>query len=129
MQWRSGVSIDVLAEEVFRRLSAADEAEALNDPHGYLLRTAAEVETEWEGHARRSRTDRSSDAIPAPSAAASSLIRAAVHALQERQRQLLLLHVEGLTYRQIAEKTNLPQETVLRDLVDAYCQLRWKVGR
>lgn len=128
MQWRCAVNVDVLAQEVSRRLTGVDETAALADPHGHLLRLAAEVETEWEGRARRSWINRGKDAIPAPSASASNLIRAAVLALQQRRRELLLLHVEGLTYRQIAEKTALPQETVLRDLTNAYCQLRWKLS-
>jgi DNA-directed RNA polymerase specialized sigma24 family protein len=128
MQPHSGLDIDVLAQEVFRRLSAVDEAEALNDPHGCLLRTAAEVEEESEARARRSWVNRSGDAIPAPSAPASKLIQAAVLALPQRQRELLRLHVDGLTYRQIAEQVSLPIAAVLRELVDAYCQLRWKVG-
>jgi DNA-directed RNA polymerase specialized sigma24 family protein len=128
MQPHSTVSIDVLAHEVFRRLSATDDAEVLSDPHSYLLRLTAEVEVEREGRARRSWINRSSDAIPAPSAPVSQLIRAAVHALAQRPRELLLLHVDGLSYRQIAEKTNLPQATVLHELVAAYCQLRTAVA-
>ncbi|HKU14160.1 MAG TPA: hypothetical protein VJQ52_07165 [Steroidobacteraceae bacterium] len=45
-------------------------------------------------------------------------------ALQHRQRTLLLLHIEGLSYREIAAKHALPHELVLRELVQAYCQLR-----
>ena len=48
------------------------------------------------------------DAIPAPSASACNAIQAAVLALRQRQRELLLLHVDGLTYRQIASRNGLP---------------------
>lgn len=120
----NAVTIDVLAQEVSRRLCALDEASVLDDPHSHVLRIAAEVETEWEGRARRSRIDRSTDAIPAPSASASSAIRAAVLALPQRQRELLLLHVDGLTYRQIASRNGLPHSVVLREIARVYCVLR-----
>jgi DNA-directed RNA polymerase specialized sigma24 family protein len=88
------------------------------------MRIAAEVETEWEGRARRSWTIGGDDAIPAPSASACNSIQAAVLALQPRQRELLLLHVAGMTYRQIATRNGLPHAVVLRELARAYCSLR-----
>ena len=74
--------------------------------------------------ARRPWTRGRADAIPAPSASARKAIQAAVLALQQRQRELLLLHVEGFTYRQIASRSGLPEAVVLRELVSAYCELR-----
>jgi DNA-directed RNA polymerase specialized sigma24 family protein len=127
MQRLNAVNVDVLAQEVSRRLCAANDAALLDDPHSHVLRIAAEVETEWEGRARRPWTRGSEGAIPAPSASARNAIQAAVLALQPRQRELLLLHVEGLTYRQIATRSGLPEGAVLRELVAAYCQLRWAV--
>jgi DNA-directed RNA polymerase specialized sigma24 family protein len=124
MQRHIAVDMDVLAQEVSRRLCALDDAAVLDDPHSHVLRIATEVETEWEGRARRSRIDRSMDAIPAPSASASDAIRAAVLALSPRQRELLLLHVEGLNYRQIATRVRATNGEVLRELTNAYCQLR-----
>jgi DNA-directed RNA polymerase specialized sigma24 family protein len=67
------------------------------------------------------------DAIPAPSASASDAIRAAVLALPQRQRELLLLHADGLNYRQIAAKVRTTNAEVLRELASAYCQLRWSM--
>jgi DNA-directed RNA polymerase specialized sigma24 family protein len=125
MQRPNAVTVDVLAQDVSRRLCAANDADLLDDPHSHVLRIAAEVETEWEGRARRSWTGASEDAIPAPSASACNAIQAAVLALRQRQRELLLLHVDGLTYRQIASRTGLPDGIVLRELVAAYCSLRW----
>ncbi len=75
------------------------------------------------------RIGRSTDAIPAPSASACNAIQAAVLALPQRQRELLLLHVDGLTYRQIASRTGLPDAVVLRELVEAYCSLRWTAAQ
>jgi DNA-directed RNA polymerase specialized sigma24 family protein len=113
----SRVDADVLAREVSRRLCARTEASLVHDPH-----------SEWEGRARRSRVGGSSDAIPAPSASGFDAIRAAVLALRQQQRQLLLLHVEGLTYKQIAARYSLPAEAVLRELTRAYCDLRWTLS-
>ena len=122
------VDVDVLAQEVSRRLCAASDAALLDDPHSHVLRIATEVEAEWEGRARRSRIGAGEDAIPAPSASACTAIRAAVLALRPRQRELLLLHLEGLDYRQIATRSELPAQTVLRQLVRAYCKLRWEIS-
>lgn len=122
---RFSMDVDVLAREVSRRLCAQNDAKLLNDPHGHVLRIATEVETEWEGRARRLRVGGSSDAIPAPSASGCDAIRAAVLALPQRQRELLLLHADGLNYRQIATQVHATNAQVLRELASAYCQLRW----
>lgn len=127
MQRLDAVNVDVLAQEVSRRLRAANDATLLDDPHSHVLRIAAEVETEWEGRARRSRNDRGTDAIPAPSASSFNTLRAAVLALRQDERQLLFLHVEGLTYREIAARQALPPQAVLRELIRLYCQLRWRL--
>jgi DNA-directed RNA polymerase specialized sigma24 family protein len=119
--------VDVLAREVSRRLCAVNDASLANDPHGHVLRIATEVEAEWEGRARRPRVGGSSDAIPAPSASGFDAIRAAVLALRQPERQLLLLHVEGFTYRQIAARQALPPQVVLRELARAYCRLRCRL--
>jgi DNA-directed RNA polymerase specialized sigma24 family protein len=119
--------VDVLAREVSRRLCAVNDANLVNDPHSHVLRIATEVEAEWEGRARRPRVGGSSDAIPAPSASGFDAIRAAVLALRQQERELLLLHVEGLTYRQIAARHALQPQAVLRELARAYCQLRWRL--
>ena len=120
----AAVHVDVLAQEVSRRLRAANDSALLDDPHRHVMRIAAEVETEWEGRARRPRTVEGDDAIPAPSASACNAIRAAVLALPPRRRELLLLHVRGLTYRQVAARTGLTHAVVLRELAGAYCSLR-----
>jgi DNA-directed RNA polymerase specialized sigma24 family protein len=122
------VDVNVLAQEVSRRLCAVNDARLLDDPHSHVLRIATEVEAEWEGRARRSWIGGREDAIPAPSASACTAIRAAVLALPQDQRELLLLHLEGLNFRQIAERSALPAQTVLRQLVKAYCKLRWEIS-
>jgi DNA-directed RNA polymerase specialized sigma24 family protein len=124
----AAVNVHVLAQEVFRRLCAANDSALLDDPHRHVMRIAAEVETEWEGRARRSWTVEGDDAIPAPSASACNAIQAAVLALRPRQAELLSLHVAGLTYRQIAARRGLPDAVVLRELASVYCSLRWKLS-
>jgi DNA-directed RNA polymerase specialized sigma24 family protein len=124
----AAVHLDVLAQEVSRRLCAANDSALLDDPHRHVMRIAAEVETEWEGRARRSWTVEGDDAIPAPSASACNAIQAAVLALPRRQRELLLLHISGLTYRQIAIRSGLPHAVALRELAGAYCSLRRSVS-
>lgn len=119
-------SADGLAEvarEVFRRLSHDSEALVLSDPHGYLMRTAAQVESEWQERARRSGLARESNALP-HCAPAVSEIQAAVSALPAPAREILRLHLEGRTCRQIAEHTQLTEEAVLLDLVGTYRHLR-----
>ena len=120
----AAVHVDVLAQEVARRLCAANDSALLDDPHRHVMRIAAEVEAEWEGRARRSWTVEGDDAIPAPSASVCNSVQAAVLALQPRQRELLLLHVAGLTYRQIATRIGLSNAVALRELAGAYCSLR-----
>lgn len=105
-----------------RRIAPAVRSLAISDPHGFLIRTAAEVEKE-EKRARRPGIDRARSA-EAESARALSEIRAAVNALPKDRREILGLHLEGLTYRQIAQQTALTKEAVLCDLVSAYSQLR-----
>ena len=122
------VDVDVLAQEVSRRLCAASDAALLDDPHSHVLRIATEVEAEWEGRARRSWIGAGVDALPAPSASACAAIRTAVLALPRHQRESLLLHLEGLSYRQIAARIDLPAQTVLRELVAVYCKLRWEIS-
>ena len=89
MQRLDAGNVDVLAQEVSRRLCAANDATLLDDPHSHVRRIAAEVETEWEGRARRPWTRSGDDAIPAPSASACKAIQAAVLALPQRQRDVL----------------------------------------
>jgi len=126
MQRHVAVDMDVLAQEVSRRLCALDDAAVVDDPHSHVLRIAAEVEAEWEGRARRSRIDRSMDAIPAPSASASNAIRAAVLALPQQQRELLLAHVDGLNYRQIATRMGSSQADRSEERrVGKECRSRW----
>ena len=112
-----------VAQEVFRRLSRDGEAAVLGDPHGYLMRTAAQVQREWQERARRPGLAAERSALPhyAPTL---SEIQAAVNALPTLAREILRLHLAGQTCQQISERTPLTREGVLRDLVSTYSHLR-----
>ena len=104
-----------------------DDASLLNDPHSHVLRIATEVEAEWEGRARRSWIGGSSDAIPAPSASGFDAIRAAVLALRQHQRELLLLHVEGLELSADRSPPRAAAASRAARAGEAYCHLRWRL--
>jgi RNA polymerase sigma factor (sigma-70 family) len=56
-------------------------------------------------------------------------LREVVEQLPPNERQVLLLHVNsGLTYWEIAERLEMAEEVVLRDLARAYSQLRLELS-
>jgi len=112
-----------VAQEVFRRLSRDSEAAVLGDPHGYLMRTAAQVQKEWEERARRSGLAGGRNALPHDAPTVSE-IQAAVNALPALAREILRLHLDGQSCQQISERTPLTAEGVLRDLISTYSHLR-----
>lgn len=112
-----------VAQEVFRRLSRDSDAAISSDPHGYLIRTAAQVEKEWQERARRSGRAAGRNAVP-HCAPTLSEIQAAVNALPALGREILRLHLDGWTCHQISERTMVSPEAVLKDLVSTYCHLR-----
>jgi RNA polymerase sigma factor (sigma-70 family) len=133
--------LDDVAQEVFLRLLRYSDAVVVDNPQGYLFRIAANVASEWRERARVRRPHDQSwlqelqiDAADEPeNAAARSLVQehvqAAVQRLPQRQRVVLLLHVnDGLTYLQIAQQLGLSYRAVLRDLTRAYSQLRMQLG-
>lgn len=129
--------LDDLAQEVFLRLLRYSDDVAIENPQSYLFRIATNVANEWRDRARIRRPHEESwldDLQIEPgdepeNKVARTLVhehvRAAVRRLPQRQREVLLLHVnEGLTYMQIAQKKELTYRIVLRDLTRAYSQLR-----
>lgn len=116
-----------VAQEVFRRLSRDGDAAALGDPHGYVMRTAAQIEKEWEERARRSGLVAGRSALPHDAPAVSE-IQAAVNVLPALAREILRLHLEGRTCQQISEHTTLSREGVLKNLVSTYLHLRQELG-
>ncbi|UCD56411.1 MAG: RNA polymerase sigma factor, partial [Candidatus Hydrogenedentota bacterium] len=69
-----------------------------------------------------------SDGNPTEKEEMAALVRAAVHALPERQRMALILHrYEGLNHAEISEVTGWTQSAVESLLVRAYATLRKKL--
>lgn len=62
--------------------------------------------------------------VEEPKAQIDSKLVASINALPERQRAVLSDHLDGLTYRQIAEKYGVSHRTALRDLQRAYSFIR-----
>jgi RNA polymerase sigma factor (sigma-70 family) len=128
--------VDDLTQEVFLRLLRYCDDTAVANPQGYLFRIAANVANEWRERARvRHRHDDvwldelQIDPCKQPENATRSedrdrMVQAAVQSLPSRQREVLLLHVDGLTYKQIAHTKSLTYRIVLRDLTKAYSSLR-----
>lgn len=133
--------LDDVAQEVFLRLLRYSDDVAVENPQGYLFRIAANVANEWRERARFRRPHDQSwledlqiePADEPENAIARTLVhehvQAAVRTLPQRQRVVLLLHVnEGLTYKQIADRLGLTYRVVLRDLTRAYSQLRMQLS-
>jgi RNA polymerase sigma factor (sigma-70 family) len=129
--------IDDLAQEVFLRLLRYTDDVLIDNPQGYLFRIAANVTNEWHERARHKQphdaawlqelevTSAEQPETDAARTIVQDYVRAAVARLPPRQREALLLHVaDGLTYSQIAERLELTERVVLRDLSRAYSQLR-----
>ncbi len=128
--------VDDLASEVWLRIMRYDET-AIENPQGYLFKVAANVAFEWrERHANlKPHESTLVEELMAESLetcdekfwsdAKCEAVRYEIGRLPQRQRDVLLLHVnDGLTYKQIAAREGLTYRTVLRDLVRAYATLR-----
>jgi RNA polymerase sigma factor (sigma-70 family) len=102
-----------------------------------LFRIAANVANEWrdrssvrQPHARNWLDELQIDPEDQPDNSVfqsriNKHLRGAVNKLPQRQREVLLLHVnDGLTYKQIADRLGVTYRIVLRDLTRAYGALR-----
>ena len=149
-QWRSPIrrwlatrssvpnaDLDDLAQEVFLRLLRYSDDVVVENPQSYLFRIATNVANEWRDRARHKSPHEETwleslqiePGAEPENTVARTLVQEQVHAavqrLPQRQREVLLLHVnEGLTYKQIADQQGLTYRVVLRDLTRAYSQLR-----
>lgn len=129
--------LDDVAQEAFLRLLRYGSNVAVQYPHMYLFRIAANVASEWRERARNRRPhddswleDLKIEAKDEPESMTARArmhenVRAALQRLPHRQRQVLLLHVDdSLTYVQIADQLGLTRRIVKRDLSLAYSYLR-----
>jgi len=127
--------LDDVAQEVFLRLLRYENAELIEHPQAYLFRMASNVAGEWAllarhrlPHAAEWLNELQAEGQPDETLArddARRAVRAALARLPVRQREVLRLHFgEGLTRTQIAERLQLSERIVKRELVLAYAALR-----
>lgn len=132
--------VDDLAQEVFLRLLRYKDEGAVEYPKTYLFRIASNVASEWRERARNCRPHDDAwleelrvEPGDEPETAIArvlihDLVRTAVRGLPRRQRQVLMLHLEGgLTCLQIALQLGLTRRMVKRELAIAYRSLRWEL--
>jgi RNA polymerase sigma factor (sigma-70 family) len=128
--------LEEVAEEVFTRLSRYGDDELIKCPQKFVLLVAANVVDERradllsEGVEREAVIGDGSESGKGYSVNKKLVkqVKAAVEKLPERQRRMLLMHVnEGMTYQQIAEVVRMTPRLVQRDLARAYAGVRGTV--
>jgi RNA polymerase sigma factor (sigma-70 family) len=132
--------LDDLAQEVFLRTLRYSKDADVKNPLGYLLRVASNVASEWRERKRVSQPHESEwlqelliDEVKETEhavirQAASEALQNAIDSLPEWPRRALELHVmHGLTYKQIATELNRNPRQIVRDLGNAYSELRMKL--
>jgi RNA polymerase sigma-70 factor (ECF subfamily) len=127
--------LEEIAEEVFTRLSRYGDDELIKCPQKFVLLVAANVVDERRGDLQSEGVDREVLIADEKQKGCSvnkklvTQVKAAVEKLPERQRRMLLMHVnEGMTYQQIAAVVRMTPRLVQRDLARAYAGVRGKVG-
>jgi RNA polymerase sigma factor (sigma-70 family) len=133
----SRADLDDISHEVFLRLLRYGNSEMINCPQGYLFQIANNVANEWikrscrrQPHKDEWLDDLTEDDARQPEFTAEResedrAVGAAVNELPNRAGVILLMHVnDGKTYKQIAAELGVTYRTVLRDLTNAYSQLR-----
>ena len=135
-RWSIAASdVDDVAQEVFLRLLRYDNAELIEHPQAYLFKMAENVAGEWAMRARhrhphdaRWLTDLRALSEPEQQVAREAAqrdLQAALERLPPRQREVLRLHFgEELARAEIAERLNVSERVVKRDLIRAYAKLR-----
>lgn len=127
--------LEEVAEEVFIRLSRYSEDTLVKSPQRFVLLVAANVVDEWRGDLESEAPDRQALIGEEESGKGSAVskklvkqVKAAVENLPERQRRMLLMHVnEGMSYHEIAKVVRMTPRLVQRDLARAYANLRGQV--
>jgi RNA polymerase sigma-70 factor (ECF subfamily) len=130
-----GSDLEDVAEEVFTRLSRYGEDELVKCPQRFVLLVAANVVDEKRGDLESEGPDREM-LIGEERGQGRSVnkklvkqVKAAVEKLPERQRRMLLMHVnEGMSYQEIARVVGMTPRLVQRDLARAYAGVRGSVG-
>jgi DNA-directed RNA polymerase specialized sigma24 family protein len=102
-------SIDALADEIFARLKDDNGNNAVDeDLQDYLFQAASTLVRPTDG--------------------AEALVRSTLQELPPNQRDVLLMHLGGLTYVQIAQRQAMTHQAVLKDLTSAYVRLRFALN-
>jgi DNA-directed RNA polymerase specialized sigma24 family protein len=96
--------IDKLAYELFDRLRKEDCAVSVEDRRRFLTRAARN--------------------LLQTSGAERGIIQSTLDELPQHQREAILLHLEGLTYEQIAERQGKSAQVTLKELASAYAKIR-----
>jgi DNA-directed RNA polymerase specialized sigma24 family protein len=99
--------IDALANEIFARLNDENRNDAVEDLQLQLTRAAS--------------------TLVRPNGAAEAVVNATLQGLPSNQRDVLLLHLSGLTCTQIADQQARMYQAVLKDLTSAYVRLRFSL--
>jgi RNA polymerase sigma factor (sigma-70 family) len=131
--------LEDVADEVFARLSRYGDDELIKSPQKFVLLVAANVVDERRGDLQSDGVAREvvvGEAREPKKAKGYALnrklarqVKAAVEKLPERQRRMLLMHVnDGLSYQQIAQAFQMTPRLVQRDLARAYAGVRGAVG-
>jgi RNA polymerase sigma factor (sigma-70 family) len=130
---------DDLAQEVFARLLRVKNVELIRNPLAYILGIAAHVVREFREHEQHQCVVFSSDIAESQVAEATSdgltnsserleLQNSIDNALKQlpptHQAVLILVKRDGLSYREVAEKTGLSVHTIEKYLVEGRARLR-----
>lgn len=138
LQSRSSVPYDALddvVQEAFIRLLRYTDDELVENPQSYMFRIATNVAHEWRERAANRHPHHEEwledieDEKPLTENALYSeqqcnAIREAVKCLPPRAAAMVIYHMHGLTYGDIAKRMGITYRIVLRDLTRAYAQLR-----
>ncbi|HEY0684682.1 MAG TPA: sigma-70 family RNA polymerase sigma factor [Steroidobacter sp.] len=127
---------DDLAQELWIRVLRLGKEDNITKPQSYLFATAKNVLYAARQVSCNSKPHDCIDELPAELFIQDSIehavldddtcraVRSALDRLPKRQREFIDMHIEGKTYKQIAEATGHTYRTVLRQLTHAYAALR-----
>jgi len=127
--------VDDIAQEVFLRLIRYNTAELVEHPQAYLYRVASNVASEWSARASHRHlhdqkwlaqlVDDKGAEVPLMLAQSHTEVKRALAKLTARQQQSLrMFFAEGLSYRQIAQRSGQSLRTVRRQFERSYHRLR-----
>lgn len=128
-----------LAQEVYLRLLRFESADLVRNPQAYLCKMASHVVSEWKQEARQRMPHSSQglDVLPIEDDMDDTLdlqrrresLGRALEQLPPNMRAALMLHhLDGLSYQQIADELGVTLRMVRRYIEDGYVRLRQRMG-